>query len=119
MLKEIALIALPVVLLAGCSVEEMAQNASDAAACTALQSALSGLSDAYQSGLIDSGVISQVDAIVGDQLDALLSTGLASDLSRLGDALSQSNSAEEAKQQVAELTNSINERCSAVGVNIE
>lgn len=119
MLKKIAVISLPVFLLAGCSIEEVAQTASDAAACTALQSALGGLSEAYQSGLVDSGIISEVDALVGDQLDALLSTGLAEDLALLSDALATSNTGESAQQTVDELTASINERCSAVGVNIE
>lgn len=119
MLKKIAVIGLPVVFLTGCSVEEIAQNATDAAACTALQSTLSGLSEAYQAGLVDSGVIAQVDALVGDQLDALLSTGLAEDLALLSDTLATSNSGEAALASVDTLTASIAERCSAVGVNIE
>lgn len=119
MLKKIALISLPVVFLTGCSLEEVAQNATDAAACTALQSTLTGLNEAYQAGLVDSGVIAQVDALVGDQLDALLSTGLAEDLAMLSDTLATSNSGEAAQQSVETLTASINERCSAVGVNIE
>ena len=119
MLKKIAVIALPVVLLTGCSVEEIAQNATDAAACTALQSTLAGLSEAYQAGLVDSGVIAQVDALVGDQVEALLSSGLAQDLTDLTPALAASNSGEAALASVDTLTASIAERCRAVGVNIE
>jgi hypothetical protein len=119
MLKKIALIALPVVFLSGCSIEEVAQTAADAAACQALQGTLSGLQTAYAEGLVDSGVLTQIDVLVGDQLDALLSTGLADDLRALIQALGESQSATAASEQVNSLTSSITERCVAVGVVIE
>lgn len=119
MWKKIALLSLPVVFLAGCSIEDVAQTATDAAACTALQSTLEGLNEAYQAGLVETGLVDEVSAIVSEQLGGLLSSGLAQDLNSLSDALAQSNTGESAKQSVETLTASINERCSAVGVNIE
>lgn len=119
-MKLLALAAAPVLLvsLSGCSVEQIAQTAADAAACTALTSTLDGLTQAYQSGLVDSGVIGQIDALVGEQARALLSTGLAQDLVSLVDALGQTQSAQGAQAKVEELTASVNERCSNVGVTI-
>ena len=119
MLKKIALIALPVVFLSGCSIEEVAQTAADAAACQALQGTLSGLQTAYAEGLVDSGVIAQIDSLVGDQLDALLSTGLADDLRDLTQTLANTESATAATEKVNSLTESINQRCEAVGLVIE
>ena len=57
--------------LAGCSIQEVASTAADAAACKALSSTLSGISGAYEQGLVDSGVVAQIDSIVGDQVDFL------------------------------------------------
>lgn len=119
MLKKIALISMPLIFLSGCSIEEVAQTAADAAACQALQGTLAGLQTAYAEGLVDSGVITQLDALVGDQLDALLSTGLADDLRALTQALGETQSASAASEQVNSLTSSINERCEAVGIVIE
>ena len=119
MLKKIALISLPVIFLTGCSLEQVTQTASDAAACTALQGTLSGLNEAYVAGLVSTGVISQIDSLVGDQLDALLSSGLADDLRALGSALEQTNTGAATQQSVESLTASITERCEAVGVVIE
>ena len=119
MLKKIALISMPLIFLTGCSIEEVAQTAADAAACQALQGTLAGLQTAYAEGLVDSGVITQLDALVGDQLDALLSTGLADDLRALTQALGETQSASAASEQVHSLTSSINERCEAVGIVIE
>ena len=99
--------------------EEVAQTATDAAACTALESTLNGLNDAYQAGLVDTGLVDEVTTIVNEQLGGLLSSGLAEDLGLLGEALAQSNTGEAATQSVETLTASINERCSAVGVTIE
>jgi len=120
LMRSLSLVMAPVLLvsLAGCSVEEVAQTAADAAACTALTSTLNGLSDAYQAGLVDSGVIAQIDSMVGEQARELLSTGLAEDLALLGDTLSTTQSAQDAEQQIADLTASISERCSSVGVTI-
>lgn len=104
--------------LAGCSFEEVAATAADAAACSALSSTLSGISEAYQQGLVDSGVLAQVDELVGEQFDALLSTGFAADLRGLADALAESETAAGAQQRVDGFLASINERCSGVGVNL-
>ena len=104
--------------LTGCSVEEIAATAADAAACKALTSTLDGLSNAYQEGLIDSGVLSQVDDLVGDQVDSLLSTNLAQDLSGLLESLAQSESASGAQESVDGFLDSIRERCAQVGVEI-
>jgi uncharacterized lipoprotein YajG len=117
-LLPIALTPVLLLSLSGCSVEQVAQSAADAAACTALTSTLNGLSEAYQSGLVDSGVISQIDALIGEQARALLSTGLAEDLTALGVALGETGSAQDAQQKVDELTASVTERCSSVGVTI-
>lgn len=119
-MRSLSLLIAPVLLvsLSGCSVEEVAQTAADAAACTALTSTLDGLSQAYQAGLVDSGVISQIDSLVGEQARALLSSGLADDLTLLGSTLSETQSAQEAEQQISELTASISERCASVGVTI-
>ena len=118
MMKKIALVALPALFLTGCSVEEIAQSAADAAACQALRGTLSGLQTAYEAGLVDSGVLQQVEALVGDQLDALLSTGLASDLRQLSDELASTNPAQSAAESIGSLTESITLRCEAVGVNV-
>lgn len=117
------LIALPIVALStlalsGCSLEEVASTAADAAACTALSSTLTGLADAYQSGLVDSGVITQIDKLIGNQIDSVLSSGLAEDLRGLTAALAESQTAQGAQEKVDELTASINSRCSSVGIEI-
>jgi hypothetical protein len=119
-MKLLPLAITPVLLLSlsGCSVEQVAQSAADAAACSALTSTLEGLTAAYQSGIVDSGVISQIDALIGEQARALLSTGLAEDLSALGAALGETQSAQGAQQKVEDLTASVTERCGAVGVTI-
>lgn len=119
-MRSLSLLVAPVLLvsLSGCSVEEVAQTAADAAACTALTSTLDGLSQAYQAGLVDSGVIAQIDLLVGEQARALLSSGLADDLTLLGNTLSETQSAQDAEQQIAALTASISERCASVGVTI-
>ncbi len=117
-LLPIALTPVLLLSLSGCSVEQVAQSAADAAACTALTSALDGITEAYQSGLVDSGVITQIDSLIGEQARALLSTGLAEDLSALGAALGETQSAQGAQQKVEELTASVTERCSSVGVTI-
>lgn len=110
--------ALATLSLSGCSFEEVAATAADAAACSALSSTLSGLSEAYQQGLVDSGVLAQVDELVGEQLDALLSTGLADDLRGLAAALAETETATGAQERVDGFLASINERCSGVGVNL-
>ncbi|MEY4408834.1 MAG: hypothetical protein RLZZ138_85 [Actinomycetota bacterium] len=104
--------------LTGCSVEDVAKTAADAAACTAMASTLDGLTEAYNAGLVDSGVIATLDELVGDQARSLLSSTLAQDIADLGAALGETSTAASAQEKVATLTASINERCSAVGVSI-
>ena len=107
-----------VLALSACSPEQLVSAAADAAACTALSSTLEGLSDAYNAGLVDSGVIASIDALVGDQARELLSSSLAQDIVALGDVLAETQTAGEAQQKVDELTASISEKCSGVGVSI-
>jgi hypothetical protein len=110
-----ALLILP---LSACSFEDVASTAADAAACTALRSTIQGLSDAYQSGIVDSGVISQIDKLIGNQIDSVLSSGLADDLRNLTSALGETQTAQGAQQRVDELLASVQERCSAVGIDV-
>ena len=109
--------------LTGCGVADIAQNAAqlaaDATACKALGSTIKSVSAAYQTGLIDSGLISQIDNLVGDQARALLSTGLAQDINLLTDALGQTQTAEGSRDAVKEITDSISKRCSKAGVDIK
>jgi hypothetical protein len=114
----ITAIALLTVPLSACSLEEVASTAADAAACTALSSTIQGLSDAYQSGIVDSGVISQIDKLIGNQIDSVLSSGLADDLRNLTSALGETQTAQGAQQRVDELLASVQERCSAVGIDV-
>lgn len=118
-MKKLALIALPVIFLAGCSVEEIAQTAADSAVCQAIKGTISGLQAAYDAGLVDSGVLALVDEIAGDQLEALLSSGLAADLRALRDELAATEPAQSASERIAALTGSIASRCAGVGVNVE
>lgn len=114
-ITAITLLTLP---LSACSLEEVASTAADAAACTALSSTIQGLSDAYQSGIVDSGVISQIDKLIGNQIDSVLSSGLADDLRNLTSALGETQTAQGAQQRVDELLASVQERCSAVGIDV-
>ena len=116
-LSMAVLLGLGIISLAGCSIQEVASTAADAAACKALSSTLSGISGAYEKGLVDSGVIIQLDSIVGEQVDFLLSTELAADLGELAKQLSQSSPAQGTSDKVAELTASIAEKCSGYGVD--
>ena len=103
--------------LTGCGVTDLAKQAADATACKALESTIKTITDSYQSGVIDSGLITQIDALIGDQARSLLSTGLAEDLKLLTGALGQTNSAESSREQIKELTDSISKRCADAGVN--
>ena len=109
--------------LTGCGVADIAQNAAqsaaDATACKALNSTIKSITTAYQSGLIDSGLISQIDNLVGEQARALLSTGLAQDITLLTETLGQTQTAEGSRDAVNEITDSISKRCSEAGVNIK
>jgi len=115
---RVALIALALAAtLTGCGVTDLAKQAADATACKALDSTIKTITDSYQSGVIDSGLITQIDALVGEQARSLLSTGLADDLKLLTGALGQTNSAESSREQIKVLTDSISKRCADAGVN--
>jgi len=115
---RIALAAITLtVALTGCGVTDLAKQAADATACKALDSTIKTITDSYQSGVIDSGLITQIDALIGDQARALLSTGLAEDLKSLTTALQDTNSAEGAQTELKALTDSITQRCSDAGVS--
>jgi hypothetical protein len=103
--------------LTGCGVGDLAKKAADATACKALESTIKTITDSYQSGVIDSGVITQVDNLIGDQARALLSTGLAEDLKSLTTALKDTNSATTTKSEIQAITDSITQRCSDAGVS--
>jgi hypothetical protein len=115
-LKYLGLMAASTILLTGCSVGDLAAVAADAAACTAMESTLTATAAAYQEGLVDSGLITQVDALIGEQVRGVLSSGLSQDLADLVAIVESAESVETAKAKVAELTASIGEKCSAVGV---
>jgi hypothetical protein len=102
--------------LTACSPEALVSAAADAAACTAMESTLTATAAAYQEGLVDSGLIAQVDALIGEQVRGVLSSGLSQDLADLVAIVDSAESVETAKAKVAELTASIGEKCSAVGV---
>jgi len=103
--------------LTGCGVTDLAKQAADATACKALESTIKTITDSYQSGVIDSGLITQIDTLIGDQARALLSTGLAEDLKSLTAALQDTNSATSAQTEIQALTDSITQRCSDAGVS--
>lgn len=115
---KVTLVAIALtVALTGCGVTDLAKQAADATACKALDSTIKAITDSYQSGVIDSGFITQIDALIGDQARALLSTGLAEDLKSLTTALKDTNSAEGAQTELKALTDSISQRCSDAGVS--
>lgn len=115
---RITLVAITLTIaLTGCGVGDLAKQAADATACKALDSTIKTITDSYQSGVIDSGLITQIDALIGDQARALLSTGLAEDLKSLTTALQNTNSAEGAQTELKALTDSITQRCSDAGVS--
>ncbi|MDG2497783.1 MAG: hypothetical protein P8M68_06360 [Aquiluna sp.] len=102
----------------GCSVQEVAATAADAAACKALSSSMIGLGNAYESGLVDSGVIAQIDDLIGNQVDFLLSTELAADIAELANELATSGSAESTAESIDALAAGILERCENVGMQL-
>ena len=103
--------------LSGCSIQDVAATAADAAACRALSSTFSGVSVAYEQGLVDSGIVAQLDSMLGDQVDFLLSTELAADLGELAKELSQSSPGQGTSDKISELTASISQKCSQYGVD--
>ena len=112
------LLAMGLVLsLTGCGVTDLAKQAADATACKALDSTIVTITSTYQTGIIDTGLITQVDNLIGDQARALLSTGLAEDLKSLSTALQSTNSATIAESEIKAITDSISQRCSDAGVS--
>ena len=115
---RITLVAITLtVTLTGCGVTDLAKQAADATACKAIDSTVKTITDSYQSGVIDSGLITQIDALIGDQARALLSTGLAEDLKSLTTALQDTNSATSAQTEIQAITDSISKRCTDAGVS--
>lgn len=118
MRTRITLVAITLtVALTGCGVTDLAKQAADATACKALDSTIKTITDSYQSGVIESGLITQIDALIGDQARALLSTGLAEDLKSLTTALQNTNSATSAQTEIQAITDSISRRCADAGVS--
>jgi hypothetical protein len=118
MRTRITLVAITLtVALTGCGVTDLAKQAADATACKALDSTIKTITDSYQSGVIESGLITQIDALIGDQARALLSTGLAEDLKSLTTALQNTNSATSAQTEIQAITDSISKRCADAGVS--
>lgn len=103
--------------LTSCGVADLAKQAADIAACKAVNSTITAIRDSYQSGVIDSGLITQIDNLVGEQARSLLSTGLAEDLKALTTALQETNSTTSAQADLKGITDSISKRCSEVGAN--
>ena len=104
-------------LLSSCGVADLAKQAADATACKALESTINTITSTYQSGVIDSGLVTAVDNLVGEQARALLSTGLAEDLRALTTALKETNSADTAQTEIQGITDSISKRCADAGVS--
>lgn len=104
-------------LLSSCGVTDLAKQAADATACKALESTINTITSAYQSGVIDSGLVTTIDNLVGEQARALLSTGLADDLKALTTALKETNSADSAQKEIQAITDSISKRCADAGVS--
>jgi hypothetical protein len=118
MRTRITLVAITLtVALTGCGVTDLAKQAADATAFKALDSTIKTITDSYQSGVIESGLITQIDALIGDQARALLSTGLAEDLKSLTTALQNTNSATSAQTEIQAITDSISKRCADAGVS--
>ena len=115
---RIGLIAIGLAIsVTGCGVTDLAKQAADATACKALDSTIATITSTYQSGIIDTGLITQVDNLIGDQARALLSTGLAEDLKSLSSAMQSTNSASTAQSEIKAITDSISQRCSEAGVS--
>ena len=110
-------VVLLVFLLSSCGVTDLAKQAADATACKALESTINTITSTYQSGVIDSGLVTAVDNLVGEQARALLSTGLAEDLRALTTALKETNSADTAQTEIQGITDSISKRCADAGVS--
>lgn len=103
-----------VAVLSGCGVQDIAKQAADATACSALNSTLNTIVNTYQTGVIDSTLVTTLDSLVGEPARALLSSGLAEDLKALTNALQATNSAEATRAELKRVTDSITQRCAEV-----
>ena len=106
-------------ILSGCSADQVIRSGADAAACTALEGTLESVAQAYKDGVVDSGVLARVDELIGDQVDVLLSSDFAAEVRELGDALAQSDGAQDAQQRVDDALSAISARCNSVGVKLD
>jgi glycerol-3-phosphate O-acyltransferase len=102
------------VTVTGCGVQDIARQAADATACSALNSTINTIANNYQTGIIDSTLVTTLDSLVGEPARALLSSGLAEDLKSLTNALQATNSAEATKTELKRVTDSISKRCAEV-----
>jgi hypothetical protein len=114
------------VLLSGCSVEELAAQAADAAACSALGGTVTTIEETYLSGsaVVGDATLGLINSAVGEQLNSLLSSGLAADLSGLTEVLAGgegSGATDPAANESAVLSalDSIRARCEVAGVVLE
>ena len=106
-------------MLSGCSADQVVRSGADAAACTALEGTLESVAQAYRDGVVDSGVLDRVDELIGDQVAVLLSSDFAAEVRELGDALAQSDGAQDAQQRVDDALSAISARCNSVGVKLD
>ena len=106
-------------MLSGCSADQVVRSGADAAACTALEGTLESVAQAYKDGVVDSGVLDRVDELIGDQVAVLLSSDFAAEVRELGDALAQSDGAQDAQQRVDDALSAISARCNSVGVQLD
>lgn len=108
--------------LSSCGITDVAKNvaagAADATACKAFGSTIKSISSGYQSGLVDSGLITRLDDLVGEQARSLLTSGLARDLNSLADELGKTTTVEDSKEKIQKITDSIKQRCADAGVNL-
>ena len=105
-------------LLTGCGVADLARNAADLTTCKAIESTVKTIADGYQTGVIDTGLVTTIDSLVGEQARSLLSSGLANDLKLLTETLGQTQSVESSKEQIKKITDSITQRCSEAVVGL-
>lgn len=103
-------------LLTGCSANPAAA-AADAAFCVSAESTLTAIGDAYQSGLVESGVIEGAADLLSSSVGQLLTPELSDSLSKLGSTVTESEPVAASQQRVDELLADIRLRCSEVGVD--
>lgn len=110
------LILIPALLVTGCTANPAAA-AADAAFCVSAESTLTTIGDAYQSGLIDSGVIEGATNLLSTTVGKLVTPELSDSLSKLSDTVTESEPVAASQQQVDALLADIRLRCSEVGVD--